>query len=55
MGKITVTLSEETEKNLRAFINQKNCKQSLDEVVEASVKEYFQKQNSVGSNFRTFY
>jgi hypothetical protein len=55
MGKITVTLSDETEKNLRAFISQKTAKQSLDEVVESSVKDYLEKQSNIGSTFKTFY
>jgi hypothetical protein len=55
MGKITVTLSDETEKNLRAFVNQKYAKPSLDDVVEASVKDYLEKQRNVGSTFKTFY
>jgi len=59
MGKITITLSEETEKNLRAFITQKYAKQSLgnlDEIVETSVKEYLEKQKNehIGSS-QTFY
>ena len=59
MGKITVTLSDETEKKLRAFITQKYTKQSLgnlDEVVETSVKDYLEKQKNehIGSN-QTFY
>jgi hypothetical protein len=55
MGKITVMLSDETEKNLRAFVSQKYSKQSLDEVVEASVKDYLEKQSNIGSTFKTFY
>jgi metal-responsive CopG/Arc/MetJ family transcriptional regulator len=51
MGKITVSLSDETEQELRAFIAKKpQCK--LDEVVEASVKEYIEKDENghIGSN-----
>jgi hypothetical protein len=51
MGKITVALTNETEKKLRSFVAKKpQC--PLDEVVEASVKEYLEKQDNehVGSN-----
>jgi hypothetical protein len=51
MGKITVTLTGETEKELRAFVAKKpQCK--LDEVVEASVKEYLEREENghIGSN-----
>ena len=55
MGKITVTLTDETEKELRSFVTKKTqCK--FDEVVETSVKEYLEKQKNehIGSN-QTFY
>lgn len=55
MGKITVTLSGETERKLRSFVAKKlQCK--LDEVVETSVKEYLEKQENehIGSS-QTFY
>ena len=59
MGKITVTLTEETDKELRSFIAKKNPKQYLDklsEVVEVSLKEYLEKQKNehIGNN-QTFY
>jgi hypothetical protein len=47
MGKITITLTAETEKKLRSFVTQKYPEQPLDklsEVVETSVKEYLEKQ-----------
>ncbi len=55
MGKITVTLTDETEKKLRSFVAKKsNCK--LDEVVEISIEEYLEKQKNehIGTN-QTFY
>ncbi len=59
MGKITITLTNETEKKLRSFVTKKYAKESvgkLDEVVETSVKEYLEKQKNehIGSN-QTFY
>ncbi len=51
MGKITVTLTTITEKELRTFVaNKSGCK--LDDVVEASIKEYIEKKNNehIGSN-----
>ena len=51
MGKITVALTDETEKKLRSFVAKKHqCK--LDDVIEASVKEYLEKQDNehIGSN-----
>ena len=51
MGKITVALTDETEKELRSFITKKpQC--TLNEVIEASVKEYLEKQDNehIGSN-----
>jgi len=51
MGKITVFLSDETENELRAFVAKKpKCK--LDEVIEASVKEYLEREENghIGSN-----
>jgi len=51
MGKMTVALTNETEKKLRSFVAKKpQC--TLDEVVEASVKEYLEKQDNehIGSN-----
>ena len=51
MGKITVALTDETEKKLRSFITKKP-QFTLNEVVEASVKEYLEKQDKehIGSN-----
>ena len=59
MGKITITLTDETENKLRSFVNKKSAKETvgkLDEVVEISVKEYLDKQKNehIGSN-QTFY
>jgi Arc/MetJ-type ribon-helix-helix transcriptional regulator len=51
MGKITVALTDETEKKLRSFVAKKpRC--ILDDVIEASVKEYLEKQDyeHIGSN-----
>jgi hypothetical protein len=51
MGKITVTLTTITEKELRAYIaNRSDC--TLDNVVEESIKEYIEKKNNehIGSN-----
>ena len=51
MGKITVTITTITEKELRAFVAKKSdC--NLDEVVEASIKEYIEKKNNehIGSS-----
>jgi len=51
MGKITVTLTSITEKELRTFVaNKSDC--NLDDVVEASIKEYIEKKNNehIGSN-----
>jgi hypothetical protein len=47
MGKITITLSDETEKELRSYVTSKYPEQpfgKLSEVVETSVKEYLNKQ-----------
>jgi hypothetical protein len=51
MGKITVALTDETEKKLRSFVAKKPPFK-LEEVVEASVKEYLEKQENehIGSN-----
>jgi hypothetical protein len=59
LGKITITLTDETEKTLRAYVTKKYPKQSLDklgEVVEKSVVEYLEKQKNehIGSS-QTFY
>jgi len=59
MGKITVTLTDETEKKLRSFVKSKYPIQKvgkLSEVVETSLKEYLEKQKDehIGST-QTFY
>jgi hypothetical protein len=59
MGKITITLTDETEKTLRSFITKKYPKQPQDklgEIVETSIKEYLEKQKNehISSN-QTFY
>ena len=51
MGKITVTLTSITEKELRTFVEGKaDC--TIDDVVEASIREYIEKKNNehIGSN-----
>ncbi len=57
MGKITVSLTDETEKQLRTYLASKYPKQKLDkisEVVEISLKEYLEKQKDGVSN-QVFY
>jgi hypothetical protein len=59
MGKITITLTDETEKTLRSFVTKKYPKEplrKLSEIVETSLKEYLEKQKNehIGSN-QTFY
>jgi len=58
MGKITISLTDKTEKNLRDYINSNYPEQSfgkLSEIVETSVKQYLEKQkDGVGSN-QVFY
>ncbi len=51
MGKITVTLSDETEKELRSFVAKKP-QYKLDAIVESSVKEYLEREENghIGSN-----
>jgi hypothetical protein len=47
MGKINVTLTDETEKKLRAYVASKYPKQQfgkLSKVVEISVRDYLEKQ-----------
>jgi hypothetical protein len=51
MGKITVTLTSITEKELHTYLAGKSdC--TIDDVVEASVREYIEKKNNehIGSN-----
>ncbi len=59
MGKITITLTDETEKALRSFVSKKYPKEPLSklgEIVENSLKEYLEKEKNehIGSN-QTFY
>jgi|WetSurMetagenome_2_1015567.scaffolds.fasta_scaffold533769_2 hypothetical protein len=57
MGKITVSLTDETEKQLHSYLSSKYPKQKLDklsEIVEISVKEYLEKQKE-GVNNQVFY
>ena len=58
MGKITVSLSNETEKKLRSFVASRYPEKQLgklSEVVEASVLDYLEKQkDGLGSN-QVFY
>jgi len=51
MGKITVTLSDETEQELRSFVAKKP-QYKLDAVVESSIKEYLEREENdhIGSN-----
>jgi hypothetical protein len=59
MGKINITLTDETEKSLRAYVASKYPKQQfgkLSEVVEISVREYLEKQKDEPvSGTQTFY
>jgi hypothetical protein len=58
MGKITISLTDQTEKNLRDYVTSKHPKHSVDklsEVVETSVKEYLEKQKSGISSNQVFY
>ncbi len=58
MGKVSVSLSDETEKKLRSFVATRYPEKrlgKLSEVVEASVKEYLENQKGgLGSN-QVFY
>ncbi len=59
MGKITISLTNNTEKELRSYVTSKYPEQphgKLSEIVEISVKEYLEKQKNehIGSN-QTFY
>lgn len=57
MGKITISLSDETEKKLRSYLTSKYKEQpfgKLSEIVETSVKEYLEKQKGGISN-QVFY
>jgi hypothetical protein len=58
MGKITISLSDETEKKLRSYITSKYNEQTfgkLSDVVETSVKEYLEKQKDGISSSQVFY
>ena len=59
MGKITITLTDETEKTLQSYVTKKYPKQTQDklsEVVEKSLVEYLEKQkNEHISSSQTFY
>jgi hypothetical protein len=58
MAKFSVTLTDETEKKLLAFLTKKYPKQKaekLNEVVEAAVKEYLQKNDEHIGAAETFY
>ncbi len=58
MGKICVMLSEETEKQLCAYVTKKYIKKSddkLSEVVDAAVKEYLERQDEHIGSTQTFY
>jgi hypothetical protein len=58
MAKFSVTLTDETEKKLQAFLIRKYPKQKnekLNEVVEAAVKEYLQKNDGHIGTTETFY
>jgi hypothetical protein len=59
MGKITITLTDETEKTLHSYVTMKYPKQTQDklsEVVEKSVVEFLEKQkNEHISSSQTFY
>lgn len=57
MGKLTVILTDETEKQLHSYLSSKYPKQKLDklsEVIEISIKEYLEKQKEGVSN-QVFY
>ena len=58
MGKITISLTDETEKKLRSYVTSKYPEKSfgkLSEVVEISVKEYLEKQKEGLSSNQVFY
>ena len=57
MGKIIISLTDETEKKLRSYLASKYPKKKLNqlsEVVEISLKEYLEKQKDGVSN-QVFY
>jgi hypothetical protein len=57
MGKITISLRDETEKKLRSYLTSKYKEQTfgkLSAIVETSVKEYLEKQKGGISN-QVFY
>ncbi|MGA3291173.1 MAG: hypothetical protein ABSD42_13150 [Candidatus Bathyarchaeia archaeon] len=58
MGKITISLTDETEKKLRSYVTSKYPERTfgkLSKVVETSVKEYLEKQNDGLSSNQVFY
>jgi hypothetical protein len=58
MGRIIINLTGETEKKLRDYVTSKYQEQTVDklsEIVEISVKEYLEKQNSHISSNQVFY
>lgn len=58
MGKITVNLTDETEKKLRSFITSKypeHARGKLSKFVETSIKEYLEKQKDGLSSNQVFY
>jgi hypothetical protein len=58
MGKLCVTLSEETEKQLCDYVTKKHRKKSddkLSEVVEAALKEYLERKDEHIGSTQTFY
>lgn len=58
MGKITISLTDETEKKLRSYVTSKYPEQKvgqLSEVIETSVKEYLEKQKDGISSNQVFY
>ena len=58
MGKITISLTDKTEKKLRDYVASKYPDQQfgkLSEIVETSVKEYLEKQKDGLSSNQVFY
>jgi hypothetical protein len=58
MGKITISLTDETEKKLRAYVASKYPEHTfgeLSEIVETSIKEYLEKQKESISSNQVFY
>jgi hypothetical protein len=58
MAKFSVTLTDETQKKLETFLTKKYPKQKtekLNEIVEAAIKEYLQKNDEHIGTAETFY